>query len=87
MRSFFEELKQIAEEEFGCTIINSSESKTFEDIFGFGMSNINENSEISLEGQINIKDCGYKFQTFESIYTTEAFALRNNSYKSVAFAA
>lgn len=51
LRSFFEELKQIAEEEFGRTIINSSESKTFEDIFGFGMSNINENAEIYLEGQ------------------------------------
>lgn len=49
----FEELKQIAEEEFGCTIINSTESKTFEDIFGFGMSNINENPEISLEESFN----------------------------------
>ncbi len=45
----FDELKQIAEEEFGCTIINSSGSKTFKDIFGFDMSDINEDSEISLE--------------------------------------
>ena len=48
-KMIFDELKQIAEEEFGCTIINSSGSKTFKDIFGFDMSDINEDSEISLE--------------------------------------
>lgn len=87
LRSFFEELKQIAEEEFGCTIINSSDSKTFEEIFGFGMSDINENAEIFLKEQISIENCGYKFHTFESIYTKEAFALKNNSCERMALAA
>ena len=67
MRSFFEELKQIAEEEFGCTIINSSDSKTFEEIFGFGMSDINENAEIFLKEQISIENCGYKFHRWYNL--------------------
>ena len=39
----FEQLKQIAEQEFNCTIAKSSTTnKTFEKLFGFSLSDIDE---------------------------------------------
>ena len=43
----FEQLKQIAEQEFNCTITKSSTTnKTFEKLFGFSLSDIDEAVEM-----------------------------------------
>lgn len=47
MSDFFEKIQKIAREQFGCTLVKKEQTLTFEEVFGFGLDDIQEFDVVS----------------------------------------